>query len=233
MKRTTLIATGMAAALLVASPIAWRAYADGAPRLAEKTEAKGDPLAYDLSKVSKEGLTAMRSVYMARVALNDGDYDAAKQNLRAASDALGQVRMDNPSVDVKEDVKVGDKVVSTTKEHVQVDLVPISSQYRIVEDFSANPEKSEHIAKAHEHLKKGDTQAAISELKLVDTGVVFERIDMPLTATKQHVDTAIGLLNDGKYHDANLALKAAADGLQYHTISMVAPVKAPNPSSKS
>ena len=225
MRNKTMIAMGVAGALLAASPIAWQAYANDNPRPPAKVEAKADPLAADLNSISKEGLIAMRSVYTARGAINDGDYDAAKASLKAAKDALTQVSKDNPALTVKEDVKVGNKVVSTSQENVQADLVPISGQYKIIEDFSASPEKTAHITKAHEHLKKGDTRSAMEELKLADTDIVFQRIDMPLTATTQHVDTAIGLLNDGKYHDANLALKAAEDGLQYNTVSIVAPVK--------
>ena len=226
MKTKYLTTTAVAvAALLVGSPIAWQAVAAEKSEASSVTiEAKGGPTEVDLAKMSKEGLLAMRSVYSARRAINDGEYDLAKEALQDAKDALGQVKKADVPTTVKDEVKAGGKVVDTSKEQVRADLIPISGQFQIVEDFDPTPEKTEHMNKAHEHLKRGDTKSAIEELKMAEIGVVFQRIDMPLAATRDHVDAAITFVNDGKYHDANLALMAAEDGLQYNTASIVAPV---------
>jgi hypothetical protein len=226
MKTKYLTATAVAA-LLVASPIAWQAVAaDKSEASSVTVEAKGGPTDIDVTMMSKEGLLAMRSVFVARAAINDGNYEAAKEMLKTAQDALKQVGEADKPTTVKEEVKEGGKVVDTSKEKVRADLIPISGQFQIVEDFAPTPEKTEHMNKAHEHLKKGDTKSAIDELKLADIGVVFQRIEMPLAATRDHVDTAVTLLNDSEYHGANMALKAAEDGLQYNAVSIVAPLKA-------
>jgi len=47
---------------------------------------------------------------------------------------------------------------------------------------------------------------------------------MPLKATAKHVDTAISLLKEHKYYEANLALKAAEDGLITDTVLLAEPV---------
>jgi cellobiose-specific phosphotransferase system component IIA len=221
------LTTTAIAALLIGSSIAWQAAAaDKSEASTVTVEAKGGPTDTDVAKMSKEGLLAMRSVFAARPAINDGDYEAAKKMLKTAQDALKQVAEADKLTTVKGEIKEGGKVVDTSKEKVRADLIPISGQFQIVEDFAPTPEKTEHMNKAHEHMKKGDTKSAIDELKLADIGVVFQRIEMPLVATRDHVDAAISLLNDGKYHDANMALKAAEDGLQYNAVSIVAPLKA-------
>lgn len=44
---------------------------------------------------------------------------------------------------------------------------------------------------------------------------------MPLAATQTHLQTATDLIAKKQYYEANLALKAAEDGLKIDTISLV------------
>lgn len=232
MKTKYLIASSVAAVLLAASPLAWQALASDTDKDASVSiEAKGGPSNTDVTKMSKEGLAAMRSVFAARTALNDGDVDQAKELLTKAQDALKQVAKADKPAEVQQEVKEGDKVVNKTTEDIKADLIPISGQFQIVDDFAASPEKAEHMNKAHEHIKKGNTKAAIEELKLADVGVVFQRVDMPLAETQDHVNAAVALVNDGKYYEANMALKAVEDGLQYNAVSIVAPVHPAKPAT--
>lgn len=231
MNKKYLIATSVAALLLAGTPLAWQALAsDKAEATSVTVEAKGGPTEVDFANMSKEGLAAMRSVFAARGAINNGDYEGAKGILKTAQAALKQVAAADKPTTVKSEFKAGDKVMDSSKEDVKADLIPISGQFQIVEDFAPTPEKTAHMNKAHEHIKKGDTKSAIDELKLADVGVVFQRIDIPLVATQDHVNAAISLLNDGEYHEANMALKAAEDGMQYNTVSIVTPVKTQQPS---
>lgn len=232
MKTKHLISTSLAALLLAGSPLAVHATTTSEKdSTSVSVETKGGPSESDLANMSKEGLLAMRSVFAARSAINDGQYGEAKKMLKTAQDALGQVAEADKPTSVKDEVKEGGKVVDSTKVDVKSDLIPISGQFQILQDYAPTPEKTEHMSKAQEHIKKGDTQSAMDELKLADVGLVFQRIDMPLAATRDHVDAAMSFLNDSKYHDANMALKAAEDGLQSNTVAILAPVapkQAPN-----
>jgi hypothetical protein len=52
---------------------------------------------------------------------------------------------------------------------------------------------------------------------------------MPLDVTVKHVNTATALVKEGKYYEANLALKAAEDGIVVDAVALVeAPKKAVN-----
>jgi len=231
MNKKYLIATSVAALLLVGSPLAWQALAsDKAEPTSVSVEAKGGPTGVDISDMSQDGLLAMRNVFAARSAINDGQYEAAKGMLKTAQGALKKVATADKPTTIKSETKAGDKVVDSSKDDIKADLIPISGQFQIVEDFAPTPEKTAHMNKAHEHIKKGDTKSAIDELKLADVGVVFQRVEMPLVATQDHVNAAISLLNDGEYHEANMALKATEDGLQYNTVSIVTPINPQQPS---
>ncbi|MCG6940224.1 MAG: YfdX family protein [Thiohalocapsa sp.] len=91
---------------------------------------------------------------------------------------------------------------------------------------AAGPTREERVAaaqKAREQWRKGDRQGAIETLKPVELGLVTRTIDMPLTETNKHLDQAISLLDKGKYHEANLALKKIEDGLVVATDVVIEP----------
>jgi YfdX protein len=58
--------------------------------------------------------------------------------------------------------------------------------------------------------------------------VMYNRVWMPLTSTKAHLADATKLMDDHKYYEANLALKAVGDSLQTDSVNLVGtPVKGP------
>jgi hypothetical protein len=181
-------------------------------------ESEGPPLA----QVSKDGFLAMRAVRDARLAIFDGRPDEAKSLVADAETALAEAEKDAPNYTVKAEFNLGDK--STTEERSgKVDWVPIDASLSLVDNFVMTPEKREHIQKANEHIAAGDTQKAVEELKQGEVDINFVQFLMPLQATKRHVDQANTLLGDGKYYEANLALKAAEDGMVTSSTSMLAP----------
>ena len=57
---------------------------------------------------------------------------------------------------------------------------------------------------------------------------MYNRVWMPLVSTKTHLADATKLMDDHKYYEANLALKAVGDSLQMDTVDLAGtPVKAP------
>ena len=64
---------------------------------------------------------------------------------------------------------------------------------------------------------------AASELAEVDIG--FTRLLMPLDSTAKQITNAQTLLDQHKYYEANMALKAAEDGLNVETVMLVQPTK--------
>jgi soluble cytochrome b562 len=83
------------------------------------------------------------------------------------------------------------------------------------EDYTATPEKSAGVSKANEQLKKGDHEKAMETLKLANVDVSFVTEVAPLEKTTSGIDQAVHLLNEGKYYEANQALKSVEDGFRF------------------
>ncbi len=101
------------------------------------------------------------------------------------------------------------------------DLIPIDGEIAIADTFVPSAEKKKHIDKANEHLKSGHSKDAIEELRLGEVEVVFARVMLPLETTKKRVADAEKLAKEHKYYEANLALKAAEDGLIVDSIDLL------------
>jgi hypothetical protein len=190
------------------------------------TPAKGPQKLLDT--VSKEGGSAMQDVRWARVAIFDGQPKQAEKILEQAKKDLTTVEKQAPKMVVTVNTKeqLGDKTVDAEKTTQATDLIPIDAALTLSEDFTATPEKTKQIAKANEHLKKGETSKAVEVLHEADIGVGVTRTLMPVKSTSTHVDKAIELLKDHKYYEANLALKAAEDGQVVDTVLLYEPDQA-------
>jgi hypothetical protein len=78
--------------------------------------------------------------------------------------------------------------------------------------------------KARKQWRNGDREGAIETLKLIELGLATRVVSMPLKETGEHLKDAISLVDKGKYHEANLALKAIEDELVVTTEIIVEPV---------
>lgn len=160
-------------------------------------------------QLSQDGYNVMRDVRAARISIFNGDIDSAKKFVKLAQDDLGKTRSDDTRV------KTSEKLTAD-----QANWVPIDGQLVVADNFVATPEKAKHIAAGNEKLKAGKAKEAIEELKLADVNVGFTRLLMPLNDTGKQVNLAWDLLNSGDYYQANMALKAAEDGLNVDTVML-------------
>ena len=140
--------------------------------------------------------------------------DKAKKDLDAATKDSETFAADAKAADHG---KKGDDKPASDK----MDLIPIDGEIAIADTFVPSAEKKQHIDKANEHLKSGHSKDAIEELRLGEVEVVFARVMLPLETTKKRVADAEKLANDHKYYEANLALKAAEDGLIVDSIDLL------------
>ena len=162
-------------------------------------------------KLSQDGYTVMRSIRAARVAIFNGDTDLAKKFVSDAQEALTKVKSDDSIV----------KKTDKTDEAIAANWVPIDGQLVVADNFVATPEKAAHIAKGNQKIKEGKANEAIEELKLANVDVGFTRILMPLGETEAHLNLAAKQIKGEDYYEANLALKAAEDGLNVETAMLV------------
>lgn len=198
MKRVFKVAT---LSLAILSSYAWSA--DNAA----KTLALSAKQEEQLFQISRQGFDAMDSVQRARLALFSGHPNEAKQLVDSAADLLS-ADQDEWKAFLKADKKTP---------HGDNDYIVIDASIAVAEDYVATPEKQKAINKANEKFGKGDHKGAVEELRLAGVGVSETQFLMPLKHTLQSVQSARKLLKDGKYYEANLALKGAEDGIVTET----------------
>ncbi|EMU7669014.1 YfdX family protein [Escherichia coli] len=161
-------------------------------------------------KMEQRGMSIMRDVQYARLTLFSGDIKGAESLINEASKLL-----------TSED-KVWDSLVRRDKPPPQEGdvYVVINSQLMLAEDFTATPEKQKAIDEANKKLDKGDRKGAVERLQLAGIDISETQWLLPLKQTQQKVSNAQKLMSEGKYYEANLALKGAEDGVIMDTVSI-------------
>ena len=172
----------------------------------------------DLMKLSNDGFTAMRAVQTARIAIFEGNPKMAHDMVAKAESSLKAASKDATTLHADEKSKTSQP--SDNEHAANNGYVPIDGQITLVDSFIETPAKKQHVDKANEHIAKGNSKGAMDELKLADVDAAFTRVMMPLQATEKHVDAAAKLIDQKKFYEANLALKAAEDGLVVDTIAL-------------
>lgn len=162
--------------------------------------------------VSNDGFKAEREIGAARIAIFQGNTDAAKTLVKDAQTDLKTVTQQAPK-DFPNGAPTADG-----KGTGNADVIPIDGQMVVADNMVLTPDKAAKVKEANEHLKNGDTEKAMDTLKQGAIDVSFTRVLMPVKETDAHVDTAASLLDQGKYYEANLALKAAQDLLQTDSV---------------
>lgn len=202
--KTSFTATAAAALFAATIGLAGGANADPAQTLPDPhllLLAQAEHAEHSIIELSEDGLKALRAVYAVRLAIFEGDPKEAAKLLGQAKAALGDA------------AKTADKLAIKSKKANTGTLIPIDARLTLAEDFVMTPEKSAKIAKVNEHLKKGETKQALEILR--DAGIYLNltTVLLPLEPTTSAVEKATKLLGEDKFYEANLALKAAEDGV--------------------
>ncbi|MBN1395451.1 MAG: YfdX family protein [Pirellulales bacterium] len=175
----------------------------------------------EMMKVSQDGFTAMRAIRAARLAIFNGEPEVATEMLDKAKNNLQQAYNDFSEFFNKADYEANGHTQTGTKETSHVEWIPIDGQVALAETYVPSLEKAKHIDKANIYFKNGQSKQAIEELKLGEIDVSYTCILMPWDATWKCVTEAAKLADEHKYYEANLALKAAEDGLIIDSTSLV------------
>lgn len=205
MNSKTILAAAMVAAIstgVVATAVTPVLAADAQAKAAEKTpeQKQSDE---DLIKISEDAQITVRNVRGARLAIFNGMTEKAQVYTDAAATraeaALKDV--DKYALDIKQPITGDDE------------YVPFNASLAVGEGFEPTEAKMKHIAKANQHLHKGETKQAVEALKVGEIDVALTTELVPLKAAKAHIDDAAKLISTGKYYEANLALKAVEDSV--------------------
>jgi len=184
-----------------------------------KDQAKNDKAQKDFVKVSEDATTTMFDLSNARLAIFNGQPGRARTYVDAAVTRVGAAfeEADKSALDTKSP-KADDR------------FVPFDANLTVLKKFEPTPENAKHIAKANEHLHKGEKKKAIEELKLGAIDVAIRTSMIPIKFAKEHIDHASKLLDEHKYYEANLALKAVEDAVLVETYGLD---EVPEPQAKT
>jgi hypothetical protein len=211
------------AAALTISATAYPALAQTAKEAGAKPVAatRADTMDRNLMKLSEDGFMTMHSVRGARVAIFNGNPKVAHEMLASAQKSLQSAVKEAPTFIADLETIKGGKVTGEVQISDKAEMVPIDGQIVLADSFIDSPAKKAHIDKANSHIAAGKGKEAISELKLAEVDATFTRVLMPLQATSKRVDDALKLVDEKKYYEANLALKAAEDGLVIDSVTLL------------
>lgn len=175
------------------------------PSSAENSTQSAKATAEDkaMIKTMDEAFKVMREVRAARLTIFNGETGDA---IRLVKEAQADMRI----------VQSGAQTHSlpTHKSSSSGDsYIPFDSSIALVEGFKATPEKQAALSKANSHLAKGEQKKAITVLKETNVDVTFSAALIPVKASISHLNDAANLLEQNKFYEANLALKALEDSV--------------------
>ena len=163
----------------------------------------------DFIRVSEDALMTMRNVHSARLAIFDGSPDKAQTYADAAVARIAATAKDE------------EKYALDTKTPITDDsYVPFDASLTVAKTFVPNEANMKHIAKANEHLHKGQKKEAMEVLKLGEVDVAVSAELVPVKLAQKYIGEAAKLIGEGKYYEANLALKTVEDAVVADTFAI-------------
>lgn len=175
--------------------------------------------------LSNAAASVLRHISDARGDIHAKKPEAAKEALQKVDRLIQIIKAGRPVAKIKDHIWVAKKHLDyeDTKE-VAADLIPIYAELSDIEDFVPVTQARKKLNKAKESLKKGNKKAAKEELAAVDKAITYSEMDLPLTETEHQVALAQKALDQNKLTDADKALKAAEDGVQFFSVGVEGPL---------
>lgn len=167
-------------------------------------------------RVSEDGFRAARAIRMARIEIFNGRPKEADEQLTRAASALAAAEREAP--EAFKDMRPRGRAGAVPSDAI---WVPVDAGIFLSDDFVATPDRQRRIAAANAHLRRGEHARALEEFRLAEVDVGVTRVLMPLAATRTRLASAQALMQQGNYYEANLALKAAEDGMVVDTEMLV------------
>ncbi|EBS5581309.1 hypothetical protein DPU24_27595 [Salmonella enterica subsp. enterica serovar Oranienburg] len=162
-----------------------------------------DNVTLNNEKISGQAWQAMRDIEMSRFELFNGQPQKAEKLASQAEKLLN-----DDSTDWFRYVK-SDKAAPEKGDK----YIRINSSITVAEDYLPSGSENDAIARANHKMKAGDKKGAIDALKLAGVSVIENQELIPLQQTRKDVNTALSLMNEGKYYQASLMLKSAQDNV--------------------
>lgn len=184
----------------------------------------------DVGRLSADGMQALRDVQETRIAIFNAQPDQAKTLIAKAKDAMQKAGKDDSAFmkaasdlegPIKQDAKAGSQTTNAKDDqNAQVAWLPVDTQLTLGEGFQATPEKIAAITDANKSLQASDRDGAMKKLKLADVDVQIATAVVPLDQTTTDVNKAADLIDQGKFYEANAALKNVTDHVMLYVVDI-------------
>ena len=180
----------------------------------------------DEAVLSSSASRVLHHIARARDALRKKDGDQAKQELIQAETLLDIIQHSVPTTMVKNRVWTGDeKLKYESVEEVPASIVPIYATLDERADFDTV--KLRGARQQQNTATKSETKsAAAGEAEAKDAAIYYEELDLPLKATRHFVAAAQTELARNRFGEADQAMRAALDNVDYVSVYLPAPLLA-------
>lgn len=223
-------------ALIASFAVAQAAVASVEPRLHEDVDVTpGRSISpADEDVLSSSASRVLHHIARAHDDLNKKDATAAKQELNQAETLLGIIQNNVPTTLVKSRVWGADsKTQYQDTEEVPAASVPIYATLDVRTDFDSVKMRAA-AGKTVTATPKVDAKAsaetaakpAARETEARDAALYFEELDLPLKATRHFVAAAQNELAKNRLTEADQALRAALDNVDYVSVYLPDPLLA-------
>lgn len=187
---------------------------------------EGKPLSSQEERIlSSTSAKVLRAIAKARGAIYEKNVTQAETDLQEIQTLIALIKAARPTTRIRDHIWVAKKHLDyESTEKVALDLIPIDMALTELAYVIPVEEAKTHLDAAHKSLTKEDKPAAKKHLEAVNEALVYTEVDLPLSATEQHVLTAKQLLQSNKPKEADAALAAAEEGVEFIAISMNSPM---------
>lgn len=172
------------AALMAGAPLVSTAYA--------ASESKQEVVVAKTINISGHAKAVMSDVRNARIALFDGQTDAALELVKKSREVLDKAILGHA---LKADA-AGDYVI------------PLDRSVTLAEDFKPTEELEIVIRKAGALAQRGQVDEAVTLMKESGVDLDVHYVLLPVLKTIDNLDSAIKNIKEDKFYEANMKLKA-------------------------
>lgn len=213
MNKTRILAASIAALLstaLIAGEVESTNPAPAAETAQQQTQADKD-----LLKVSDDAQLGVHDLHSARLAIFNGEPGRARTYVDAAVTRIDAA------------VKDADQYALDIKApKIEDQYVPFDSNAAVIDTLVAKQGGSEEANEAKEEPHEAEHKTTLEQLRLGEVDLIVSARLVPVKFAQAQVKQAADLIGEGKYYEANLALKAVDDALIMQSFAVDATPKA-------
>ena len=190
------LGTVLLVALMASTSVASLSHAntDAKPAYATQTQ---------MLRLSEEARTAISSAQAARLELFNNNPEGAKAAVDRGIGALEAAQETMKTV----------VIPGTDAADAKAEYLPFDSNMSLAETFTVTPEKEAALGKAKGMFEANSPDKAIDVLREASVDVMVSTALLPGNATLTELRNAQKLIADGKYFEANVALKSIEDSV--------------------